>query len=89
MKIKDGYMLRSVAGQQVVLPVGQNMDIDVMITLNDTGAFLWKCLETETTQAQLVDAVLAEYDISAEDADRYITAFVKNLESHGFLECNA
>ena len=89
MKLKDGFVLRTIAGETVVVPSGDELDLSFMITLNETGAFLWKRLEEETTQEQLVQAVLAEYDISAEDADRYISKFVEKLEAQGFLESKA
>ena len=89
MKLKDGFVLRTIAGETVVVPSGDELDLSFMITLNETGAFLWKRLEEETTQEQLVQAVLAEYDITAEDADRYISKFVEKLEAHGFLESKA
>ena len=41
MKIKDGFLLRQVAGQNVVMPMGSDLDLNMMITLNETGAFLW------------------------------------------------
>ena len=34
MKIKDGFMLRTVSGQTVVLPVSGDLDLNMMITLN-------------------------------------------------------
>lgn len=89
MKLKDGFVLRTIAGETVVVPSGDELDLSYMITLNETGAFLWKHLEEETTQEQLVQAVLAEYDISAEDADRYIGQFIAKLEAQGFLESKA
>ena len=42
MKIKEGFLLRQVSGQVVVLPTGNELDLNMMITLNDTGAFLWE-----------------------------------------------
>ena len=47
MKLKEGFLMRQVAGQTVVLPSGDELDLNMMITLNDTGAFLWKQLEQE------------------------------------------
>ena len=44
MKLKDGFILRTVAGETVVLPTGGVTDFDMMITLNDTGKFLWERL---------------------------------------------
>lgn len=85
MKIKDGFLLRQVAGENVVLPTGGDLDLNMMITLNDTGAFLWMQLKNDTDEAQLVSALLAEYDVDAETAKNCVAAFVKKLNDNGFL----
>ena len=51
MKIKEGYLLREVAGSNIVVPVGSgNMDFSGVITLNEVGSFIWKQLEKDTTK---------------------------------------
>ena len=43
IKIKEGFLLRKVAGDHVVVPVGEAGKVfHGMIRLNDTGAFLWE-----------------------------------------------
>ena len=85
MKIKDGFMLRTVSGQTVVLPVSGDLDLNMMIKLNDTGRFLWEQLQKETTVDEVVKAVLKTYDIEETAAKNYVEAFVKELEKNGFL----
>lgn len=85
MKIKNGFLLRQVAGQNVVLPAGDTLDLNVMITLNETGAFLWERLQQETTEEELVQALLGEYEVSEAVAASAVAAFVKKLEENGFL----
>ena len=85
MKLKDGFILREVAGQTVVLPVGGDLDLNMMITLNETGAFLWKQLEKENDQAGLVAALLAEYDVDEATAKTAVEGFVAKLNENGFL----
>ena len=85
MKLKDGFLLREVAGQIVVLPIGGDLDMDLMITLNDTGAFLWEKLQKETDENALVAAVLAEYDTDEATAKQAVAGFVEKLNGHGFL----
>lgn len=86
MKIKDGFLLRRVAGETVVLPVGGELDLNMMITLNDTGTFLWERLQSETDENTLVAALLAEYDVDEATAKKSVAAFVKKLNENGFLE---
>lgn len=85
MKIKEGFLLREVAGQTVVLPCGEAMDLNMMITLNGTGKFLWELLEQGSDEASLVKALLAEYDVDAETAEKSVAAFVAKLKENDFV----
>ena len=85
MKLKNGFVLRTVAGETVVLPSGDVTDFDMMITLNDTGRFLWEKLETETSEEELIKAVLAEYDVAEDRAAASVQAFITRLKELDFL----
>ena len=84
MKIKDGFILREVAGDVVVLPSG-DLDINAMITLNETAAFLWKAMEQETTREVVVAAAMEKYSVSAEEAGQAVDSFVEQLKANDFL----
>jgi len=86
MKIKDGFLLRQIAGQYVVLPSGEDLDLNMMITLNETGAFLWERLQSETNEDALVAAILKEYDVDESNAAYCVSAFVEKLRKNDFLE---
>ena len=85
MKIKEGFLLRQVAGQTVVLPTGNELDLNMMITLNDTGTFLWEHLQAETDEDALVAALLKEYDVDEATARTSVRKFVEKLNDNGFL----
>lgn len=85
MKLKEGFVLREVAGQTVVLPAGGDLDLNMMITLNDTGKFLWMLLENETNEDNLVSALLKEYDVDKQTAQSAVSGFISNLNKHAFL----
>lgn len=85
MKLKDGFILRAVAGETVVLPTGGVTDFDMMITLNDTGRFLWERLAVGAEESELVSALLAEYDVTEELAAQSVSAFVARLKELDFL----
>lgn len=86
MKLKEGFLLRQVAGQSVVLPTGRELDLNMMISLNETGAFLWERLQSETDEDALVTALLAEYDVDGERARKSVAVFVEKLRVNGCLE---
>ena len=85
MKLKDGFILRTVAGETVVLPAAGVTDFDMMITLNETGKFLWERLAVGTEETELVQALLGEYDVSEEKAAESVAAFVARLKELDFL----
>ena len=84
MKIKDGFILREVAGDTIAMP-GGDLELNGMITLNETGAFLWKLLETETTEEELTDAIMKQYGVDEETAKSAVHNFVEKLKEHEFL----
>lgn len=84
--LKDGYVLRKVADQYIALPAGDNLDLNMMITLNDTGAFLWKRLEDSIVEADLVDALLEEYEVDRPSAQASVQRFIATLSENGFLD---
>lgn len=85
MKIKDGFVLREVAGDTVVLPSG-DLEINAMITLNESAAFLWKQMQEETTVEDLVKAVVENYpEVDAQTAKQAVEGFVAQLKENDFL----
>lgn len=85
MKLKDGFILREVAGQIVVLPSGDDLELNMMITLNEVGKFIWVLLEEETDEETIVTAILKEYDVDRATAEMAVSSFIKKLNEHGFL----
>lgn len=87
MKIKDGFMLREVAGSYAVIPMGKAAaDFNGMITLNEMGAFLWKQMEKECTKEDILKAVLSEYEVEEERALAEIEKFIKRVKEENFVE---
>lgn len=87
MKIKEGYLLREVAGQHVVVPVGDAaLDFNGVISLNGTGAYLWGILEPGAGESDLVAALLSRYEVSREGAEADVAAFLSKLRKRGLLD---
>ena len=86
MKLKEGFVLRDVAGSCVVVPTGADINFNGMISLNDTGKTLWQRLEAEATIDDLVDSLTAEYDVDRDTAKVGAERFVEKLRQHGFIE---
>ena len=80
MKVIDGLMLREVAGNWVVIPTGsQVIEMGGIISLSESGAFLWKLLKEEKSKEELVKAFLEEYDVSEATARKDVEEFIEEL----------
>ena len=86
MKIRDTYILRSVAGENLVVSIGSEVNFNSIITLNETGKFLWENLLEENTAEGLVAALLSEYDVDKQIAERDVAAFIEKLKVNNILE---
>ncbi len=86
MKIKEGFVLREVAGDVVVIPTGDTLDLNMMITLNETARFLWERLEQGAEENELVQAILAVYDTTVETAQNSVASFLKVLRENDLLQ---
>ena len=86
MKRSPDFLLREVAGKQVVVPLGKAAaNFPGMLTLNGSGVFLWQLLETEQTLQSMTAAVCEKYDVDTELAQTDILAFLEKLRSVGAI----
>lgn len=87
MKLKSEYVLRQVADVWVVMPIGEEvLNFNGMLTLNETGAFLWKKLEEGADIEELTAALTSEYDVAAAHARADAEAFCQELLSAGCVD---
>ena len=88
MKIKSGFLLRTVAGCDLVVAVGKRtVDFNGIMNLNKSGAFLWKLLEQGATEDSMTEAILENYeDVDEPTARDSVRSFVKTLSEGGFLD---
>jgi len=70
IKLKDGFVLRQIADTWVVMAIGETMmDFNGMITLNETGMFLWKAVGEGEELSALVSSLMMEYNVAKEQAE--------------------
>ena len=87
MKIKEGFILRNVAGSYVVVPIGEaTLDFNGMMNLNETGAFLFEKMIEGISRADLIKALTDEYDIDEETASVDVDAFIEKVEKEDLFE---
>ncbi len=87
MKAKDGFLLRELMGEYVLVPRGSRVrEFRDAVLMNDLSAFLWERLQRETTPGELLAAVLEEYDVDEERAAGDLSAALEKMTALGILE---
>ena len=84
MQINKDFTIQKVGSSYVAVPVGEtSKHFHGMVRLNETGAFLWKLMaEKDCTEEELVDAILAEYDVAREIAAADVHRIVEQLREN-------
>ncbi len=81
MKVKQDFMIKKILDDYIVVPTGEELvNFDAMITLNETGAFLWEQLQEDKTEEELIKALCAEYDVSQDVAKADVSEFIGLLQ---------
>ena len=88
MKIKSGFILRDVAGKTFVVATGElSKKFKGMITLNETGKFIWNLLVNDITKEEIVNKMLEVYeDVDRATVEKDVDIFVDKLKGDNILE---
>lgn len=72
MKIKEGFVLRTICDTNVVVGEGmENINFSKIINLNDTAAWLWKQVEgKEFSVDDLAALLLSRYEVDEATAHK-------------------
>lgn len=90
MKLKDGFLLKEIAGEYALFPVGQNIvDFRNIVAVNETGRFVVEKLQTELSYQELLADFLKEYEAADENEKEQmqydLDRFLDNLWRHEML----
>jgi len=85
MKLKEDFMLREVAGQWLLVPIGDSViNVNGIVTLSESGVTIWKSLENEITdENELANALMEEYEIDQATALESVREFLIDLRAKG------
>lgn len=86
MRIKDHFVLREVAGEAVAVTAGNSEGAFWgMVQMNETGVFIWNCLQENTSREAILEKMLEKYDIDAQTAQRDLDLVLERFREHGLL----
>ena len=87
MKLHGEYVVRQVADNIVVIPIGQAaLQMNGTILLNDVSKVIWSCLEQGTDVEHIVTMVTDRFEVSKQEAEGDILEFLDKLRQLQLLE---
>lgn len=90
MRLKKEFMIREIAGQDVIVATGQEaMKYNGLLTVTPVGRFLLENYQNAQGIADLVQMVTDEFEVDQETAIKDTTGFTKSALEHGFIEMDA
>lgn len=87
MKISSNYVIREIAGDYIIVPIGQAIfDFQGLITVNEIGAFIWKLLqENDLTLNEIETAIKDEYEVESSVVKKDVIDFLNQLIKYRIL----
>lgn len=80
MKASNQFILRSIAGEHLLIPVGDAaMSVKGLIALSESGLLLYQKMKESCTREELVSALVGEYDVAEEVAQADVDAFLNQM----------
>lgn len=73
------------AGETVIL----NLDSSIYYGLDSVGTRIWNLLQQPRTVGEIRDALVAEYDVEPERAERDLIALLQKLNEVGLVELSS
>lgn len=89
MKLKDGLVLREVAGQYVIVPTGKRVrEMHGVFYMNISGALLWTYMEDhERTEEDLINYLQEQFpDLKREKAESDVREFIEAIKQRNLFE---
>ena len=86
MRLKQEFVLREVAGDHVLIPLAGLTDaFQGIITLNESGVFIWKHIEEGEEEEKIISSMCEEYEVSVEKASKDVKNFIGHLKDLGIV----
>ena len=87
MKIKEGFVLRNMGGQAVVVSIGSASKVfNGMVKLNETGEYVWKKISDGALRNGWINSLLERYDVDSELTTTDVDNFITSLKTPGIIE---
>lgn len=87
MKAKEGFILRNVVDEHILMPTGDNIGrFNGTVLMNDVSAFIWEKMKNPISREDLLIAILDEFEVEKTIASADLDALLSTLKEYGVIE---
>ncbi len=87
MKIKEGFVLRRVLDEAIVIATGElSKSFHGMVKLNDSGADIWEWIAEGMDEVSVAKKLAEKYELPEEKAVADTKAMISQMADAGLLE---
>lgn len=89
MKVKNGFNLREVCGEHIIVAEGdENIDFSNIISMNESSAYLWEEVQKmdSFTVDHLVELICSQYEVDEDTARKDATMLAAQWGTAGIIE---
>ena len=85
--LKPDFLVHDIAGEQILIGGGEQINFSKMLMLNETSAYLITELKKRTTatDSELAQCLTAEYEVGPEEAFKDVQELLRQLEGQGVV----
>ena len=87
MRAKQGFVLRNLVGELVLMPTGENIArFNGTVLMNELSAFIWEKMQQPVSREELLTAILQEYEVDEATAASDLDALLDRLYELDMIE---
>ncbi len=87
MKIKEGFILKDVAGSKIVIATGnQRLNFSGVITFNEVGAEVFTMLDGTNSVEEIVTKISNDYNAPYEVVKGDVEKLIEKMRNHNLIE---
>ena len=78
----ENFVFRRIENETILVPIKDNVgDMGSIYNLNEVGALVWELLDSQKTLRDIRDTVVAQFEVSTQEAQADICEFISQLET--------
>ena len=87
MKIKDGFILKDVAGSKIVIATGaQRINFNGVITFNDVGAEVFNMLDGTNSVEDIISKISADFNVDSNRVKNEVEILIEKMRKHKLID---